>query len=86
MERDVNPARNPPEEAGTCDSPVKGPVLLEPADRSYVLAALGGRPRLVPVSLTADGEEVLAGEDLGLDCLLSWRLGGQAVLYRTAKS
>ena len=72
----MNPARNPPEEAGTCDSPVKGPVLLEPADRSYMLAALGGRPRLVPVSLTADGEEVLAGEDLGpgLPSLLeAWR-------------
>lgn len=72
----MNPARNPPEEAGTCDSPVKGPVLLEPAARSYMLAALGGRPRLVPVSLTADGEEVLAGEDLGpgLPSLLeAWR-------------
>ena len=50
--------------------------LLEPAARSYMLAALGGRPRLVPVSLTADGEEVLAGEDLGpgLPSLLeAWR-------------
>lgn len=41
-----------------------------------MLAALGGRLQLVPVLLAADGELVLAGEDLGpgLPSLLeAWR-------------